>query len=92
MSEFDLLASQWEDAYRAYTAAEDANRYAGAVDPEKVARLAVSCREVASVWRNLAALPKTDWWAKAAALHAADMFEHHAAATETRTLGWQEGR
>lgn len=81
MADLQGLSEQWQKAYQRFTAADEANRYASADDPDAAARIAPAYREVAWCWRRLAGHTETPWWAKAAALHAAEMFDHQA---ETR--------
>lgn len=78
MGELAALGERWEKAYRRFTAADEANRYTAADDPTAAARIAPTYREVARLWRELAAHSDTPWWAKAAALHAAETFDHQA--------------
>ncbi|MEV1116449.1 hypothetical protein AB0I91_15370 [Actinosynnema sp. NPDC049800] len=82
MSDLQQLTVQWQAAYRAYTEAHEANRYVAADDPAAAARIAPTYRRVAWLWRQLAALESTPWWAKAAALHAAETFDHQADVNE----------
>lgn len=82
MSDLQQLVVQWQAAYRAYTQAHEANRYVAADDPEAAARIAPTYRLVARLWRQLAALESTPWWAKAAALHGAETFDHQADVNE----------
>ncbi|MFD1146095.1 hypothetical protein [Saccharothrix hoggarensis] len=82
MSDLQQLTVQWQTAYRAYTQAHEANRYVAADDPAAAARIAPTYRRVAWLWRQLAALDSTPWWAKAAALHAAETFDHQADVNE----------
>ena len=81
MAELRALGEQWQKAYQQFTAADEANRYTAADDPDAAARIASAYRRVAWCWRQLAGHAETPWWAKAAALHAAEMFDHQA---ETR--------
>lgn len=81
MGDLQALGERWKKAYQQFTDADEANRYAAADDPDAAARIAPAYREVAWCWRQLAGHPETPWWAKAAALHAAEMFDHQA---ETR--------
>lgn len=76
------MVGQWQAAYRAYTEAHEANRYVAADDPVAAARIAPTYRLVARLWRQLAALESTSWWAKAAALHGAETFDHQADVNE----------
>jgi hypothetical protein len=87
MPDLDKLAVQWQEAYRVYAAADTANRYAAPGDPEAAARIAPAYRQVASLWRQLAAHEQTSWWSKAAALHAAEMFDHQAEINEQTIAG-----
>ncbi|QFZ16893.1 hypothetical protein [Saccharothrix syringae] len=89
MSDLQQLAAQWQAAYRAYTDAHEANRYVAADDPAAAARIAPTYRRVARLWRELAALKSTPWWAKAAALHAAETFDHQAEVNERVAAGGQ---
>lgn len=82
MADLEHLAAQWRAAYRAYTDAHETNRYVAADDPAAAARIAPTYRRVAWLWRQLAALDSTPWWAKAAALHAAETFDHQAEINE----------
>ncbi|MFC6092043.1 hypothetical protein [Saccharothrix lopnurensis] len=87
MSDLRQLVVQWQAAYRAYTDAHEANRYVAADDPKAAARIAPTYRRVAWLWRQLAALDSTPWWAKAAALHAAETFDHQADVNERVAAG-----
>ncbi|WP_330276569.1 hypothetical protein OG205_13510 [Lentzea sp. NBC_00516] len=82
MEDLRALSAQWENAYRQFSAADEANRYAAADDPEAAARIAPAYRQVAWLWRQLAGHCETSWWAKAAALHAAEMFDQQAESRE----------
>lgn len=82
MADLQKLVAQWQAAYRSYTDAHEANRYVAADDPAAAARIAPTYRRVAWVWRQLAAHDSTPWWAKAAALHAAETFDHQADVNE----------
>jgi hypothetical protein len=82
VADLKVLGEQWKKAYQQFTAADEANRYAATDDPDAVARIAPAYRQVARCWRQLAGHPETPWWAKAAALHAAEMFDHQAESRE----------
>lgn len=84
-----LLVAQWQAAYRSYTDAHEANRYVAADDPAAAARIGPTYRRVAWLWRQMAALDSTPWWAKAAALHAAETFDHQADVNERIAGGGQ---
>ena len=71
------LSKQWRDAYQAYSAAHERYRYSPE-DESVVEGLVSTYRRVASIWRALASAPETPWWAKTAAVHAADNFEFQA--------------
>lgn len=87
MAEVQQLVVQWQAAYRAYTEAHEANRYVAADDPAAAARIAPTYRRVAWLWRQFAALESTPWWTKAAALHAAETFDHQADVNERIASG-----
>ncbi|XVV04971.1 hypothetical protein ACQPW3_06090 [Actinosynnema sp. CA-248983] len=87
MADLQKLVAQWQAAYRSYTDAHEANRYLPTDDPEAGARIAPTYRQVAWLWRQLAALETTPWWAKAAALHAAEMFDHQGDLNERAASG-----
>ncbi|ONI83737.1 hypothetical protein ALI22I_35365 [Saccharothrix sp. ALI-22-I] len=87
MAELEQLVARWQSAYRRYSEVHETNRYANADDPEAAARIAPSYREVAWLWRQLAAQEASPWWAKAAALHAADTFDHQAGLNEAVIKG-----
>jgi hypothetical protein len=89
VSELQQLIVQWQAAYRAYTEAHEANRYVAADDPAAAARIAPTYRRVAWLWRQLAALESTPWWAKVAALHGAETFDHQADVNERVAGGGQ---
>lgn len=92
MSDLQRLVAQWQAAYRTYTDAHEANRYVSADDPSAARRIAPSYRTVAKLWRQLAAQESTPWWAKAAALHAAEVFDHQADVNQLIADGeWPEG-
>ncbi|WP_434439649.1 hypothetical protein [Lentzea sp. E54] len=82
MADLQTLGEQWQKAYQRFTVADEANRYASADDLEATARIAPAYRQVAWCWRQLAGHAETPWWAKAAALHAAEMFDHQAESRE----------
>lgn len=82
MGDLKTLAEQWQKAYQRFTEVDEANRYANADDPDAAARIASAYRQVALWWRQLAGHAETPWWAKAAALHAAEMFDHQAESRE----------
>jgi len=79
--------AQWQAAYRSYTEAHEANRYAAVDDPRAAARIAPAYRRVAWLWRQLAAEDGAPWWAKAAAVHAAELFDHQAEVNEQIASG-----
>ncbi|NUT51671.1 MAG: hypothetical protein HOV94_30900 [Saccharothrix sp.] len=91
MSDLQQLVVQWQAAYRKYTEAHEANRYVAADDPAAAARIAPAYRLVARLWRQLAALESTPWWAKAAALHGAETFDHQADVNERISGGDRAG-
>jgi hypothetical protein len=78
VADLQQIVAQWQTAYRSYTDAHEANRYVPVGDLKAAARIAPAYRRVALVWRQLASQDTTPWWAKAAALHAAEVFDHQA--------------
>ncbi|MEU5690928.1 hypothetical protein [Actinosynnema sp. NPDC020468] len=90
MSELPKLLADWQTAYQEYTSAHDANRYVTAGDPVAAARITPAYRNVARLWRELAAVESTPWWARTAALHAAETFEHQAVVEERAAGGARE--
>ncbi|GAA3893257.1 hypothetical protein GCM10022243_67760 [Saccharothrix violaceirubra] len=82
MGDQQKASAQWEGAYRRFTEASERSRYSGPDDPDAACRLASAYRSVAWSWRQLASIKTIPWWAKAAALHAADTFDQEASLCE----------
>lgn len=87
MADLAKLVADWQAAYRAYSDAYNANRFVAADAPHAAARIAPTYRRVAWLWRQLAAQESAEWWTKAAALHAAELFDHQAELNEQIAVG-----
>jgi hypothetical protein len=74
----------WEEAYRAYAAANEAVLRSRSVDADTASAMAAASAAVASTWRALAASARNQpWWIVAAVGSAAQAFEEQARHWET---------
>jgi hypothetical protein len=74
----ETLVRRWEAAYRAYGLASETVSSSVPGDGAVARDMARASRDVATVWREMAAEPDIPWWSIAALSAAAQAFEHQA--------------